>query len=47
MINKVIKAIKNQNDKVLKVAMIVFFIDALVVLPLLGYAIIGMLIYGY
>lgn len=47
MINKVINAIKNQNDKVLKAVMIVLFIDALVVLPLLGYAIVGMLIYGY
>tara|TARA_R110002020_G_scaffold137792_2_gene307345 strand:- start:863 stop:1036 length:174 start_codon:yes stop_codon:yes gene_type:complete len=47
MINKIIKAIKNQNDKVLKTVMIVLFIDALIVLPLLGYAIVGMFIYGY
>tara|TARA_R110002012_G_scaffold232717_1_gene405544 strand:+ start:8391 stop:8564 length:174 start_codon:yes stop_codon:yes gene_type:complete len=47
MINKIIKAIKNQDDKVLKTVMIVLFIDTLIVLPLLGYAIVGMFIYGY
>ena len=47
MINKIIKAIKNEESKVMKAVMILFCIDALIVLPLLGYAIIGMFIYGY
>jgi hypothetical protein len=46
MISKIIKAIKNQDDKILKAMMVVFCIDCLVVLPGIAYYLICVIFFG-
>jgi hypothetical protein len=46
MISKVIKAIKNQDDKILKAMMIVFCIDVLIVIPGAIFCLVSMFIFG-
>lgn len=46
MINKIIKAIKNQDDKILKGMMIVFCIDCLIVFPGITYYLVCIIFFG-